>query len=282
MHEPDGDHEAFALRAKRGGARYVARAPGDVDREYERLWEGAFAGGVRGASLRWRVAERLFETTSLAQRNAARLADRAGWRLKCASAIAVPLGADARADHVVVKSVHAELALEWVYERFRPTVLIVERNPLNTLASWLELGIGNDVAEARHLRSYAADQWGVPAPGANASKIEDRAFFLGVLIAALRDAATRHPEWHVASHETLCLDAVPRFRELFESVGLPWSRDAEQFLRASEREGRGYRTARVASETLERWRSRLDTDDVNLIRSVLDRFPFDLASAVVA
>src|SRR5207247_758089 len=44
-------------------------------------------------------------------------------------------------EHVVVKSVHAPLALEWVAARFEPAVVVVLRHPLNVIASLLELGL---------------------------------------------------------------------------------------------------------------------------------------------
>jgi hypothetical protein len=56
---------------------------------------------------------------------------------------------------VIVKSVRSELAMDWLVARFRPRILLVERNPLNVLASWIELDYVRDQEEAAAVAGYA-------------------------------------------------------------------------------------------------------------------------------
>ncbi len=276
VHEPDGDHVPYAIRAKRGYGRHIDLDADTELPEYERLWAGAFEGGDRFPSLRSRIAERLFETATLAQRSAARRNESIPVRLRAALVLSEPSGAVAGAQHVVVKTVHSALSVEWITRRFNPRVLIVERDPRNVLASWMELGMGGDKRENVQLAHYAMRTWGLAAPAGDAPKIVVRAFVFGVLASALRAAAQRHPDWVVASHEDLCIEPRARFAALLGEFGLTFGEEAERYLETSDRAGEGFRTQRVARDQPEKWRERLSTEDVKMLCGELERFPFPL------
>ena len=276
VHEPDGEHEAFAIRAKRGFMRHLDVSP-DVDLpDYERLWEGAFAGGHRIPNTRARVAERLFETATLAQRSAARRGEGAPLRLRVALSLAVPLGPVAGAEHVVVKSVHSSLSLEWVTRRFQPRVLVIERDARNVMASWMDLGMGGDKRENPMLAAYAKRVWNIAPPPDDAPKIVARTFVFAVLASALRDAAQRNPDWIVARHEDLCIDSAQRFGSLLPQLGLTLGDRALDYLAESDQAGAGFRTRRVTRDEPEKWKQRLSADDVARMTDELARFPHQL------
>jgi hypothetical protein len=197
--------------------------------------------------------------------------------LRAAAATAAPPVADPSARHVLVKSVQCELATEWIAREFSPQVVVLFRHPMNTIASWRDMEFV--ASAARNLREHAAlirvaeERWGVAPPPAHAAELAHHAFEFGVLTNALVDAAARHPEWIVARHEDLCVDAPSRLRELAERLGLAWNDAADRFVRESDRDGAGFATTRVASEQRDRWRDRLSSDDVDAIRSVLRTFP---------
>ncbi|MFM7270465.1 MAG: hypothetical protein ACKO2C_02370 [Actinomycetes bacterium] len=170
----------------------------------------------------------------------------------------------------MVKTVRAEFTSEWIADRFNPTVLLVERDPLNILASWIDLGYA---LHQREFQVYAdrAAQWGIAAPeGPN--PIERQAFTYAVMATALRRAADRRG-WLRTSHEHLCVDSATRFSALAASIGLEWNAEATRFLVASDRDGTGYHTERRAAEQPERWRERLNREQVAHIVRVLARFP---------
>ena len=60
VHEPDGDHDPFAFRARRGSFIMPVLAPGDSAPDMERLWAGALAGGARATTIRNRLAWRQY------------------------------------------------------------------------------------------------------------------------------------------------------------------------------------------------------------------------------
>lgn len=276
VHEPDGEHEPFAIRAKRGYGRHIVLDPATELPDYERLWAGAFAGGDRTPSLRARVAERLFETASLQERSAARRGEPVSARMRAALALAVAPGPVEGARHVVVKSVHTALSIEWVVQRFSPAVLVVERDPRNVMTSWMQLGMGGDKRENAVLAEVARTRWGIEPPGDDASKLVQRTFVFGVLATALREAAARNPGWVVASHDDLCRDPEANFRSLLTRLGLEYGDAAHEYVVGSDRAGAGFRTQRVTRDQPDKWRELLTPDDAAAIETELARFPVRL------
>ena len=276
VHEPDGDHDPFAYRARRGSFITPVLRPGDDAPELERLWQGAFAGGQRPTAFRSRLAWRLYRKSPVEQRWEAWSTGRETLSLKVISALAVPLEPVPTAQHVVAKSVRAEFCVEWICDRFAPAVVIVERHPLNALSSWSELGYGKDPRTLGPFGEIARERWGVRAPAVDAPLIERQAFVYGVGAAALREAVRANPSWVVVSHEALCVDPQTSIRALLDRVGLGWGVATQRYLDESDRDGSGYLTQRKAREQPDRWQSRLDSEQVDTITSTLAEFPFDL------
>ncbi len=138
----------------------------------------------------------------------------------------------------MVKSVQCALSLEWLAHEFGPHVVVLFRHPLNTIASWRDMGFVASVArnprEHAVLTGIAADQWGVEPPPADAPELAHHAFEFGVLTNALVDAAARHPDWVVARHEDLCVDAPARLARSPSGIELGWG-DARRSVRARVR-----------------------------------------------
>ncbi|HZJ26310.1 MAG TPA: hypothetical protein VFF40_04740 [Acidimicrobiia bacterium] len=279
VNEPDGDHDPFAFRARLGHAVTPELSPGDPAPLLERLWAGVFAGGRPARTLRDRVARGVYARVPVEARWAAWLGETPSVRLRLVARLAIPrvaadVGTDSRV--VIAKSVRAELCLEWIAARFSPRVLVVERNPLNVLASWIELGYVRDPRESETYRSIAQRRWGVAAPAPDAPLLERQTFTFAVLASALREAAVAHPEWVLTRHDDLCVDAPVRLADLAASLGLDWGAPAADFVAASDAPGSGYRVRRATSEQPQRWRERLDRDQLATIRAGLGRFPTGL------
>jgi len=273
VNEPDGDHDPWAYRARRGLPAGRRLRPGDPAPDLGRLWDGAFAGGRRPRAVRARAARYLYASTSIDERWESWLGGRESGRLRLAAALAAPLEAEPGASAVVVKTVRAELSVEWVVERCRPTVLVVERDPRNVLASWVELGFVRDPREAEPLAALAAAEWGVTPPDLHGSLLTRQAFTYAVRAAVLRDALDRHPDWHVVAHEDLCRAPEEGFAQLADRLGLEWDAAARQHLARTDREGTGYTTDRRAEQQPDRWRSRLAPAQVDEITAVLAAVP---------
>jgi hypothetical protein len=275
--EPDGFRDAFAFTVMMRVGENACLAPGAVAPEYRRLWAGAFAGGRPAPGLRERFAAWTYHRAGTPARRRARAGDGMSPWLRAAVATAAPPVADPDASHVLVKSVQCALAVEWIAQGFTPRVVVLFRHPLNTIASWRDMGFVASAArnprEHAVLVRVAAERWGIDPPPPDAPELAHHAFEFGILTNALADAAARHPDWVVAHHEELCVDSPARLRDLAERLGLTWNDDADRFVRDSDRDGAGFATTRVASEQPDRWRARLSDEDVDAIRTVLHAFP---------
>ena len=131
VNEPDGDTEAFAFTARLGFGGPPTLVPGGEHPAYERLWAGAFSGGGRPMHPTARLARWLNAGVEPGQRFRAWYGDPLTARQRLVLAWAAPMGPRPEARHVVVKTVRAEFTAAWIADRFAPTVLLVERNPLN-------------------------------------------------------------------------------------------------------------------------------------------------------
>jgi hypothetical protein len=153
-------------------------------------------------------------------------------------------------------------------------VVVIQRNPLNTISSWIELGVhGFDLFDRPEIRERYLEPLGITPPAADAGVTERTAAWVGLLTTVLAGHVERHPEWLVVTHEELCVDPLVRIREVCDQVGLTWSEGIERFLTESNRPGEGFSHIRVTREQPNRWRKRLSDEQVEEIESVLAQYP---------
>lgn len=280
VHEPDNETcNPFALRAKTSLGRFPVLAPGDAaSRAYFDLWSRAFEGVSRCATARWLTAKALLRTAE-ADLGAAfdQRRHRFSTRLRLVSALASrppePLAGRPGDPPVLVKSVHASLAAEWIVSRWRPRVVVVLRHPLNVVASHMALGWGPSNLDYPFVhRGLARLPW-VPKVSPDATPLERLAWQIGVFTSALETALERHPDWLVLSHEELCADPAGGFKALCATLGVPWTEEAAGFLADSDRPGKGLETRRVAAEQPSNWSRHLTAAQVDEVARVLSAFP---------
>lgn len=275
LREPDNEKlSPAALWAKHCVGRFPVLDPDEEAARYEQLWEAVFSGGLtRDESMQ--LAHRIFEHADRQELEAAVGTGEPNRALQLAADLGRPRGGDFPRKRIIVKSVHTPMAVEWLAARFRPTVLVVRRHPLNTLASWLEMNLPDrDRSLDRHpaVADRYLRRWGVEPPPPDATVLQRAAWQLGLFTCAMEEAVDRH-HWATVSHEELSVRQAEAFRELADSLGLAWTAEAEDHLQDSNRPGSGYRTHRVGRQQPERWRSRLDSRQVDEIANVLDPFP---------
>ena len=171
----------------------------------------------------------------------------AGWgfalHLRAAGRLA---STDARLarEPVVIKSVHCLLALDWLAPRFRPSTLIVMRNPLNVLASFRDLEMRDqdrDLGGDARVRERVMEPRGIAPLPPTADPLERAAWQLGLFMTVLTDAAERHA-WPVVWHEEVCVDPAVGFERLGKEMGIGWSDAGDEFVRSSDRPGGGSRS----------------------------------------
>jgi hypothetical protein len=289
LEEPDNHLRfAYAFRAKRrlGARAYPSLAPGAAGAglaDYEALWRSAFSvGAVTHSSRKQALANGLVGRAGPKRVSAALAGSLARHPdLALAARIAEP-ERPAESGPLVVKSVYAPLAAEWIASQHDVRVVSVLRSPLNVLSSWIALDwlppSGPEVLSTLDpaIAEELADRYEAPPPVR--STLARAAWLIGVLTCALDEATRRNPAWARVVHEELCVAPGEEYPRVSERVGLPWTEEGDRALEAANRPGRGYETARVAADAREAWRDRLDEDQVTEIRSVLGRLPLALGA----
>ncbi len=271
--EPDNeDKSPAAIHAKHQVGRYPVLGPEEDCPPYRRLWEWIMDGAPEDG--RARLARHLLGPGAVNRIHEGRpgpVTWLAGMVARSPRAAPRPAGGP----RLVVKSIHAQLAAEWLANAIDVEVLILLRHPANVLASWLEVNLKdarNSTLEYRpEIRARYLEPWGVPLPGPD--PVERISWRIGLLVAALEDALTRHPEWHVRHHEELCTDPVSEFQRLYAELGLAWADGSAEFLEDHNTPGTGFMVKRVASELSDSWRRRLDDEQLATLRRVLAWFP---------
>jgi hypothetical protein len=174
---------------------------------------------------------------------------------------------------VVAKSVYATFAVEWIAERYRPKVVVLERQLLDVVASWLEVDIQIGDLERGDAAQRMSAVLNVPPPMPAAEHHQRVAWCVGFLSTAMRRTASRHPEWLRVTHEQLIDDPIQEFSQLFSTLGLRWTKTAEAFIIESDRPGRGFEVSRVRSQLKDSWRRRLTAAQADDVKAVLASFP---------
>lgn len=283
VREPDNVDTAAAVETgvtRLGFGPYPVLEAGEAAPQYAALWDLAFQGR-RALALRhgWgrRVTRAVFALPRPVRDPLLKVAARG-------------LGATApRRSHVVVSSVMAHFSVEWIHERFHPSVVVLQRDPLNIASSWLRLNVGafdvhtRPAIVERHLRPL-----GVEPPPQDASTLAMVGWWIGALATQLGSLLDRHPDWILATHEDLCEAAEPGFRDLYQRLGLTWTEETEThlleggYIEPLFRGGANTFTAsaggseaatQVRREQVDAWRTRLTTDQQSELCAVLATFP---------
>jgi hypothetical protein len=248
-------------------SEYPALRPADRPRWYPTVWDLAFAGG-------WPWSQ--VEPARAAGRQLVKVPPTIRDYLVIGLA-----GSLARVrrppQNVVVKSVHAMMTLEWLADRYGPRVVIMRRNPLNVVSSWMEhdFTVPNPPSyeDPVVLERYITPL-GLALPGPNASRLTQTAWHVGLWTVALKTAADQNPDWIVESHDAFCVEPAASFHLLFKKLGLTWTSAAEEYLDEADRPGyNGVRAVRVTKDQPDQWRRRLGRSEADEIRAVLADFP---------
>jgi hypothetical protein len=267
-YEPDWFDADLGARAGTWGyGPYPMIDAGQDDNPFTPVWDMVFSG--RYPFMRGGEKSRL--------RPAAKLALRIPKGIRnplTRQAARLSLRVPSNRKRTIVKTVGALFSLDWLIARYSPSVVAIQRNPLNVVSSWRELKIQLfDLATRPAVHERYLRPLGIEPPAPDTTEIGRIAWHVGLLTHVVGEAVDRHPHWPVVTHEDLCTEPVAAFREVFNRVGLQWTEEVERFLAASNRPGEGKRPVRLTTEQPQRWRERLSADEVRDIARVLERFP---------
>jgi hypothetical protein len=174
-----------------------------------------------------------------------------------------------------VKSIYGVLAGEWLAGNYSPEIVVIQRNPLNVVTSWLELDMPLfDIWNRADILDLVIRPNGLPERPLRDDPLEQAAWTVGVLTEGLGAAVRRNPGWRLLTHEALAQAPEARFKALFGDLGLEWTEATRTFLERSNRPGVGKTNLnRVAAELPQKWRQRLDAAEQDRAVRQLEAFP---------
>lgn len=194
---------------------------------------------------------------------------------------------------VLIKEVHAVLALERIERLVHPRVVVIVRHPCALAASWLRLwrerpddpmwrGVDDHISgllqQQALLEDYLAPYVHV-LQSAQTYLEKVGALWGAVYTVMLRQAANR-PGWIVVTHEALSADPEGAFRSLFRQLDLQWTDLSDQRLEktTSSQSAKPYATMRISSEESDKWRNELDAQQIAEVLQGARPFGIDLYS----
>jgi len=185
---------------------------------------------------------------------------------------------------ILVKDVHSYLALDWIDACICPITVTVIRSPYAIASSWFRLyGDCNEILgetlvwllkQERLYKDYLQPFESVLR---EAKDFWQRIGALwGASYYAISQQQEKHPHWIGIKHETLCLDPVSQYHQLFACLKLVWTAETENKLIASTTKdsGKPYIPERVSQQEPDKWRSQLESTQVERIREFVRPFGF--------
>ena len=169
---------------------------------------------------------------------------------------------------LVLKDVHASLAVEFMQERLHAAVVILTRHPCGMASSWLRLDFARspelllsqaDLVE-EHLQPFEAHM------RASRDPLFQMGAYWGASYYVLDRLARGHPEWQWVTHEELCVDPRAAFGALLQRLGVdvrcPDTPYFDRHDRPPAPEDHAYRTFRASRSEPEKWRTLLSAPDI--------------------
>lgn len=182
----------------------------------------------------------------------------------------------------LVKEPHAVFSAEWFAERLGSDVVVTVRHPAAVVSSWKRLAWSFDFTNLLAQPGLLRDQLGPFGPDMERAlepsyDLVDRVALLWhVVYRSVADYRERFPAFHIVRHEDLSREPVEGYRALYETLGLPLTREAENAIAAASSAANPKETSvesphetRLDSRAnLTSWKRRLSDDEVERIRNV--------------
>ncbi len=295
IHEPDNEKlHPLAYALKKDLHRYPYLPESAIHGGYETLWQLIFSGAcvslahdpIRPADalpspeiLEYQVARKCgLQTESYRLEDdcdsSHGIGDEPYKRVTLLDSKGRPLLSEPDRDPLVVKSVHTILSLPWIERYFNPQIVVIFRNPLNVIASYLRLGIRDSLRNIFHQGSLAHDHLAEyqDVIRSHENAVRDMAVQIGGIYRVIEEQINEHPRWVAVRHEDLCRDPITAFRRLFQQLDLEWRREVSDVIRASNRPGEGFVTQRIARAEIDKWQSELTPVQVEDIKEIIQAF----------
>lgn len=184
----------------------------------------------------------------------------------------------------LVKEPHAVFSIPWFAERLASEVVVTVRHPAAVVSSWKRLEWSFDFANLLEqptlmrdwLEPFRVEMEAALRPGKD---LVDRVALLWRVIYTVIDRQRKIcPRIHVVCQEDLSNDPIGEYARLYATLGLSFTSDAAEAVRASSSRDNPKETrvehpheTRIDSRAnLENWKRRLSSDEISRIRRLTE------------
>jgi sulfotransferase family protein len=184
-----------------------------------------------------------------------------------------------RYGRMIIKDPTACFSSDWLYENYRMEVLVIVRHPAAFAASLKRMNwtfsfqhlLQQERLMNDHLFPFRSEMEAGPK-----DVVEQAALLWKMIYHVLTGFAAKHPDWIIVTHESLSLNPVQGFKQLFERFGLEWSestrREIEEYSSARNptdpAPGVAHVLRRNSAENVGRWRTSLSRSEIQHIFDV--------------
>jgi hypothetical protein len=171
----------------------------------------------------------------------------------------------------IIKSVHSLLALDLIEQCFRPKIIIIKRDPLNLIASYIKMRLPDSNRNIFHQINLVEDHFHdmnskIYQLCQKGTLIQQMALQVAAFYYYLAKESLRHPNWLIVSHEKICQDPITEFQIIFKMLELKWTLEVEKFIRKSNSPGNGFSINRVLKNEIHKWKTILTPQQVKEIK----------------
>lgn len=179
----------------------------------------------------------------------------------------------------LIKDPFAVFSIPWFIKRFSCRVLVVVRHPAAFASSLLRLGWSFDfrhlLSQPLLMRDYLAPFHEEMIASVNRPDdiVEQAALLWRMIYQVVQIQTLRHPEISLVRHEDLSIDPVEGFREVYRTLGIPFTPRVERTIQqTSSRDNpteipqKRVHSIRLDSRAnLDNWKRRLKQEDIRRI-----------------
>ena len=170
-------------------------------------------------------------------------------------------------NRLLIKSVHSGLCLPVIQHQFNPIMVLVFRHPGNIISSCLDLRIDDanrDIFNRSELKGFLKEYEN------EINQLNDPLSFMGLQIGifyTLWETELKNQQNLITtSHEDLCEDTVEKYHSFFNRLNLDWTQSIQDFILKMNQPGDGFKTYRVAKDLKNKWKKKLNRDQIMKIQ----------------
>ena len=177
----------------------------------------------------------------------------------------------------LMKDPHAVFSADWLAETFGMDVVVLIRHPAAFVGSIKKAGwsfrfeqlLEQPLLMKHHLAGFRRE---IETLAHEAGDIVDQGILLwNVIYQVIAGYRERHPDWIYVRHEDLSRDPLPAFGELFESLGLDYTKAVQRVV--AEHSGSnnpvephaGSEIRRHSRANIQSWKQRLSAEEIRRI-----------------